>query len=197
MVVPSDLSVTCAIRAKENINKLAAEYPNQTEISYIGPAPQQYKLYKLRFKKPGENLITVQYGKGKKTYLNFFSTEPLEALIRKRSHFITTSQQIRDTSKWYDGLYSIWDMAQQEVVNPDDKGPLPDFVVGGSDDPSNCKPLYVSEKNVVYPDSAEIASLEYYEKKFVWGGLQEKMMSILIHMAFTAVKTGMKTEAEK
>jgi hypothetical protein len=174
MVVPSDLSVTCAIRAKENINKLAAEYPNQTEISYIGPAPQQYKLYKLRFKKPGENLITVQYGKGKKTYLNFFSTEPLEALIRKRSHFITTSQQIRDTSKWYDGLYSIWDMAQQKLLNPDDKGPLPDFVVGGSDDPSNCKPLYVSEKNVVYPDSAEIASLEYYEKKFVWGGLQRK-----------------------
>lgn len=32
--------------------------------------------------------------------------------------------------------------------------------------------MYLSEKNVVYPDKEEIASLEYYEKNFVWGKLQ-------------------------
>ena len=174
MVVPNDLSVTCALRAKENINQLKAEYPNETEISYIGSTPQQYRLYKIRFKKLGENLITVDYGKSKKSYLNFFSTEPLETLIKKRSHFITSNQQILDTSKWYDGLYSIWDMNQKRLLSPDDIGPLPDFVVGGSDDPSNSKPLYVSEKNVIYPNATEISSLEYYEQKFVWGGLQRK-----------------------
>lgn len=173
MTVPADLSVTCAFRTKA-LNKLIAEYPQQTEIAYIGPAPGNYKLYKLRFKKLGENMVTVDYGKGKKAYLNFFSTEPLESLIKKRSDFITHKQQVRDTSKWYDGLYGVWDMEQARLLTPDDKGPLPSFVVGGSDDPSNCKPLYVAEKNVVYPDKAEIAALEYYEKEFVWGGLQRR-----------------------
>lgn len=174
MTVPSDLSVTCAFRSKEKINELVAEYPEQTSIQYIGPAPQNYKLYKIRFKKPGENMVTINYGKSKKAYFNFFSTEPLDVLIKKRSAFITAHQQVRDTSKWYDGLYSIWDMSQQKLLTPDDKGPLPSFVVGGSDDPSNCKPLYISEKNVVYPDKKEIAALEYYERKFVWGGLQHR-----------------------
>lgn len=38
--------------------------------------------------------------------------------------------------------------------------------------PSNSKPVYVSEKNVIYPNKEEIASLEYYEENFVWGKLQ-------------------------
>ena len=45
-------------------------------------------------------------------------------------------------------------------------------MVGGSGDPSNSKPVYVSEKNVIYPNKEEIASLEYYEENFVWGKLQ-------------------------
>ena len=36
-------------------------------------------------------------------------------------------------------------------------------MVGGSDDPSNSKPVYVSEKNVIYPNKEEIADkLAYY-----------------------------------
>lgn len=174
MTVPSNLSVICAIRSKSPINKLTAEYPKQTEITYIGPAPLKYNLYRLRFKKLGENKVTVEYDKSKKAYLNFFSTEPLEVLIKKRASFITYQQQVRDTSKWYNGLYSIWDMEKSKLLTPDDQGALPSFVVGGSDDPSNCKPLYISEKNVIYPDRKEIAALEYYEKKFVWGGLQRR-----------------------
>lgn len=70
-------------------------------------------------------------------------------------------------------MYSLWDMENEELLSPENKGGLPyPYMVGGSDDPSNCKALYLSEKNVVYPDKEEIASLEYYEKNFVWGKLQ-------------------------
>lgn len=59
------------------------------------------------------------------------------------------------------------------MLSPDHLGDLrEEFMVGGSDDPSNSKPVYVSEKNVIYPDREEIASLEYYEENFVWGKLQ-------------------------
>ena len=172
MTVPNDLSAYCLLRTKDKITKLIAEYPEQTTIEYVGPRKDGYGLYKFSFSKTGENLITVMYGQGKKAYLNFFSTEPLDVLIKKRSKFIAFKQQIKDTTKWYNGLYSIWDMEHKNLLSPDDKGPFPDFVVGGSDDPSNCKPLLLSEKNVVYPDKDEIASLEYYQKNFVWGKLQ-------------------------
>jgi hypothetical protein len=174
MTLPTDLQSTFALRSKSKINKLAIEYPEHTTLEIKERKSDGYKIYNAKFNKLGENLITVNYGKGKVAYLEFFVTEPLETLIKKRSDFITNKQQIRDTTKWYDGLYSIWDMKNSELLNPDNRHKLPSYVVGGSDDPSNCKPLYVSEKNIVYPNKEEIAALEYYEENFVWGGLQRR-----------------------
>lgn len=172
MTVPNDLSAFCLLRAKGNILRVSAENPSTTHIEDIGPRKHGYRLYKISFSRLGENMITVTYNGNRKGYLNFFSTEPLDVLMKKRSHFIASKQQHRDTSKWYNGLYSIWDMEQQKLLSPDNKGALPDFAVGGSDDPSNCKPLLIAEKNVIYPNREEIASLEYYQKNFVWGKLQ-------------------------
>ncbi|MDA0780421.1 MAG: DUF5695 domain-containing protein [Bacteroidetes bacterium] len=172
MTLPADLKATFSLRSKSKIDKLVAEYPDHTTLEMKEKKKEGYHLYEVKFDKLGENMVTVHYGNGKVAFLEFFVTEPLEVLIKKRSDFITNRQQIRDTTKWYDGLYSIWDMKNAELLNPDYKHDFPSFVVGGSDDPSNGKPLYVSEKNVVYPDKEEIAALEYYEKEFVWGGLQ-------------------------
>ncbi|MBK9241719.1 MAG: hypothetical protein IPL75_16055 [Acidobacteria bacterium] len=43
-----------------------------------------------------------------------------------------------------------------------------------ADDPGLAKAPYIAAKNVTFPDRAEIESLEYYIKHFVWGGLQRK-----------------------
>lgn len=173
MVVSSEMEVWCALQTKQSIEQLIAEYPTETNITPMGQKENNRYLYKFSFSRLGENLITVNYGNGKVCYLDFFVTEPLETLIKKRSRFIVEKQQHRDPSKWYDGLYSLWDMEKAELLSPDYLGDLrEEFMVGGSDDPSNSKPIYVSEKNVLYPDKEEIASLEYYQRNFVWGKLQ-------------------------
>lgn len=172
MVVSTEMDVRCALRSKDKINSVEIEFPEETSVRRTGRSKDKY-IYDLRFSRLGENMMTVNYGNGKKAYLNFYVTEPLEDVIKKRAKFIATHQQHRDTTKWYDGLYSIWDMKNRVLLSPDSIGELPyPYMVGGSDDPTNCKPLYLSEKNVAFPDSAEIASLEYYEKNFVWGKLQ-------------------------
>lgn len=172
MVVSPEMNVRCAIASKQRIKLLEPEYPQQTQIVNKGKSNEKF-LFDFKFSRLGENTITIQYGKGKTCYLNFYVIEPLENVIKKRASFIATHQQHRDTTKWYNGLYSLWDMENKELLSPENKGVLPyPYMVGGSDDPSNCKALYLSEKNVVYPDKEEIASLEYYEKNFVWGKLQ-------------------------
>ena len=106
---------------------------------------------------------------------NFSSREPLETLIRKRAAFIVKNQQHRDPDKWYDGLFSLWDRRQPEgqyLLGPDHLGGQHPYAVSGSDDPSNGKCLLVAEKNVAFPDAAEIAALEYFVKHFVWGKQQ-------------------------
>lgn len=173
MVVSPEMEVHCALHTRLPVTRLTAEHPWQTKIDSTGITKEGKLVYKFRFSRLGENMITVNYGNGNVCYLDFFVTEPLETLIKKRSRFIVDKQQHRDTTRWYNGLYSLWDMEKSELLSPDYLGELrEEFMVGGSDDPSNSKPVYVSEKNVIYPDDNEIASLEYYQKNFVWGKLQ-------------------------
>lgn len=172
--VPRDLSVRLALRLKGRIHSIEPEYPGQTEVIQAGTNPDGAYLYDIRFRKLGENMLTVNYDDGQKTVLEFFSTEPLDELIKKRSAFIVGTQQHKAPGEWWDGLYSVYDMKFGKLRGPEDTDGFDGWwgYVWASDDPVLGKAPFVAAKNTIYPDSAEIASLEYYIENFVWGKLQ-------------------------
>jgi hypothetical protein len=104
--------------------------------------------------------------------LEFFVTEPIETLITKRARFIASKQQVRNSGKWYEGVFSQWSMKDRVLRHPDDRGELHAYMVGGADDPGLCKAPYIVTKNVHLPDAQEIEKVEYYLENFVWGKLQ-------------------------
>ena len=125
----------------------------------------------MRFSRLGENIIRINYNDDLHMVLEFFVTEPLEILIKKRADFLMTKQQHRDPNKWYNGLVSDWDMKLKVLRSPDDRDGLRPYVVA-CDDPGLCKVPYVALKNIDYPVASEIEAIEYYLKHYVWGGLQ-------------------------
>jgi len=172
MVVPEDSSAMLALRTSSGIESVAAEHALQTHVEYLGTRGRDVHVYRVKFNRLGENLLTVRYGGGRHASLEFFVTQPLETLIRKRAAFIATRQQHRDSNAWYDGLFSLWDVRQakgKNLLGPDNLGGQHPYAVSGSDDPSNSKCFYLSAKNVVYPDAQEIEALEYFIEHFVWG----------------------------
>jgi hypothetical protein len=171
MSVPQGMETEVSIRSKSAIRRVEAEFPGQTELAAAGEKPKDTHLYKVKFARLGENRLTVHFGKNQYAELEFFVTEPLQALIEKRASFLVTHQQHRDPAKWYDGLFSEWDMLKKVLRGPDDKDGLADYILA-SDDPALCKAPYVAAKNVNYPDAKEIEAVEYYLKNFVWGKLQ-------------------------
>ena len=175
MTVPNDLEAMIALRTHQKIKSIIPEFEAATTIKYVGEKQKGVHLYKIRFSRLGENKITINYGNNYKTYLEFFVTEPLETLYKKRSAFIVNSQQHKTPGKWYDGLFGVYDMKNAVLRGPDN----PDFFdtsrlsyVLTCDDPGLCKAPFVAAKNVFYPDQKEIDAVEYYIKHFVWGGLQ-------------------------
>lgn len=174
MSVPTDHDVLLSIRTKQTIDRLELEYPDATTLEYVGEAEPDRHVYRLRFARLGENLVTLHYGEDQHHILEFFVTEPVETVIKKRASFIALKQQIRDASKWYDGLFSLWDMREQILRSPDDTGGLHPYMVGGSDDPTLCKATLIAVKNVAFPEPTEIESVEYYLEHFVWGKLQRR-----------------------
>lgn len=174
MTIPEDLSAKFSLHTKAKIESIEAEFPTQTKIAELREPQRDVHVYEVTFKKLGENMLTIHHDGGRKTYLEYFITEPLETLIKKRAAFIIDRQQIRDPSRWWDGVFGPYDMKNKVVRTIDD----PDIFVGRMvytltcDDPGLSKAPYVAEKNVSFPDQKEIQGLEYYLEHFVWGKLQ-------------------------
>jgi len=174
MTVPENLTARVALHTKADIESIQPEFPEQTKVTSLGEPLPDYHVYEVAFRKLGENMLTINHDGSRKTYLEFFVTEPMDTLIKKRAAFIVEKQQIKDPSKWWDGVYGPYDMKAKVTRTIED----PDIFVGRMvyvltcDDPGLCKAPYIASKNVIYPNQKEIESLEYYLENFVWGGLQ-------------------------
>ncbi|WP_280764798.1 DUF5695 domain-containing protein [Parabacteroides sp. PFB2-10] len=174
MTLPVSQKAKFSLNTLCPIDSIAAEFPAMTELKYLGKKGANTHIYEVGFRKLGENLLTVHFDNGRKTYLEFFSCESPETITKKRSSFIVNSQQFRDPTKWYNGLYGVYDMNKGDLLGPDNPYIFDDVLTYflASDDPALGKAPFIASKNVVFPDDAEIASLEYHIKHFVWGGLQ-------------------------
>ena len=173
MTVPSDLFARIALRTKQTIQTVEGEFPEQTKIESLG-TKGDYHFYQVTFKRLGENRLTVHYGNSKHMFLEFFSTEPLETLIKKRAAFLARSQH-RDPSKWYNGLVTDWNMDSKVLLSPDNYDRIQSWRIYAvtCDDPGLGKPAYLASKNAEFPNQNEVEALDYYIKNFVWGGLQQ------------------------
>jgi len=173
MTLPNDLFARFALRTKQPIQTIEAEFPEQTKIKSLG-AKDNTHFYQVQFHKLGENRLTIRYGNGQHVYLEFFSTEPLETLIKKRAAFLARSQH-RDSTKWYNGLITDWNMASHVLLSPDNYDRIQSWRIYAvtCDDPGLGKPAYLASKNAEFPQQNEVEALDYYIKNFVWGGLQQ------------------------
>jgi hypothetical protein len=174
MTVPTDLTAQVAIRTHNKVARVAPEFPDKTSVRDLGEKAKDTHIYEVKFSKLGENMIKLQYGDGEYASLEFFVTEPLETLYKKRAQFLVNHDQWNDPNLWYDTLYSQWDMKNQKLRSPDDldNGSLNPYMVA-DDDTALGKPGYLAGKNMFYPDQKEIDSVEAYIRKYMWGGQQQ------------------------
>ncbi len=176
MTVPEDLTARFSLRTKAKIEKIEAEFPGLTKIKTLESPATGRGVYEVAFEKLGENMLTIVHDGGRRTFLEFFVTEPMETLIKKRARFIVDKQQIKDPAKWWNGVYGPYDMAAKVTRTIEDPDIFLDRMVYAltCDDPGLAKAPFIASKNVTFPDRKEIESLEYYLEHFVWGGLQRR-----------------------
>ncbi len=175
MTLPEDLEARFSLHTRAGIDSIIPEFPGRTELAYTGEPERDHHVYRVKFKRLGENMLTVYFDGGRKTYLEFFSTEPVETLLEKRCSFIVNHQQHRNPDLWYDGLFSIWDMKSSVLRGPDNTDGVFEGWFGyrvASDDPILGIPAFLASVNALFPDDKQIEDLEYHIEHFVWGGLQ-------------------------
>jgi hypothetical protein len=172
MTVPRGTRVQVALRTRQPIAGLEPEFPAETTVEDLGQRGE-YRVYALEFARLGENAVRVRYGDERRTLLEFFATEPLETMIKKRGAFIAKRQH-RDPDKWYRGLLAEWNMESQTLLGPDNYDRISGFRIYAvtCDDPGLSKPAFLASKLAEHPDAQQIAAMDDYLEHFVWGGLQ-------------------------
>ena len=184
MTVPTNLFAEVALRTTQTVASVSAEFPSVTQILLLGTTnvgtTGPYRLYQIQFSQLGENELTIQYGNSQTTYLEFFVTEPIETLIKKRANYLI-QHQITNSALWYNGLYCDFNMNDGQLITPDNHDTLSNsFQVYeiACDDAGESRPAYIGTKEAVFPVQSEVTSLDNYIKYFVWnspastGGLQ-------------------------
>jgi hypothetical protein len=176
MTVPTNLFAQIALRTTQTVSSVTSEFPAQTQVQFLGTTninASAYQLYQVQFARLGENKLTINYGNSRTMYLEFFVTEPLETLIKKRAAYLVSHQIL--TNKWYSGLFCDFNMNDGQLITPDNHDTLfNSFQVYeiASDDAGESRPAYLADKEAVFPVQSEVTALDYYITNFVWGGLQ-------------------------
>ncbi len=173
MTLPSDLPAMIALRTRNKIDAVEAEFPTKTSVQFVGKKNNDTSIYKVKFDKLGENMLKVRYGDKQWTSLEFFVTEPLETVIKKRANFLVTSMQHKDSTKpWYGG-FGDWDQMNHVLRNPEDRDRLSPWLTDSSDDAGNARPAYVAGVNAFFPTAEGVASVERYVRYYLFNDYKD------------------------
>ena len=171
MVIPEDGEGKLLLRSIKTFHSI--ETDDGIEIEQTGGMGGHYH-YKIRVSKEGQLKVKVNYGDNEWTTLVFYGTPPLEKLIKARADFIVRNQQVRDPEDPVCYSFRSWDNDLERMVDNDMDAGLGPIDIGGSDDRSFAPPLFLSAKNVMYPNQNEINALDDFVEKFLYGKLQNK-----------------------
>ncbi len=159
MIVPTNQAAKIDLHTSQTINSLTAQVPAKTTITSLGTVATDHKIYQLSFSQLGQNNVTVSYGSGLTTTLQFYVIEPIDAALQRHATFMVANQQW--TSGDMKGLFDDW-MMDSKAKRGAEGGS------GWGDDWGWTHGQFLAEKNAQSPVASEVTALDTYLAA-VWG----------------------------
>jgi len=168
MVVPEDSPVYVEIRSQSDP---AVEFLSDQIKVVDKKRLADRTLLTLSFKGRGQKTVRLTYGGTRWTNLHFYCTEDTEQLIKARARFIVQRQFYENPSDpWHrNHMFLPFDYRLGSVFRDADEV----WEVGGNDEYGFSEPLFLAEKNELFPDRDEIAALEAYVNDCLYKYIQD------------------------
>ncbi len=153
MMLATNMTAKIDLHTSATINSLTAQVPAQTTITSLGTVATDHKIYQLSFKQLGQNNVTVSYGNGMTTTLQFYVIEPIDAALQRHATFMINNQQW--TTGDLKGVFDDWMMDSRAKRAAAGGG-------GWGDDWGWTHGEFLAEKNAQTPVAAEVSALDTY-----------------------------------
>ena len=159
MIVPTNQAAKIDLHTSQTINSLTPQFASKTTITSLGTVATDHKIYQLSFSQLGQNNVTVSYGTGLTTTLQFYVIEPIDTALQRHATFMVANQQW--TSGDMKGLFDDW-MMDSKAKRGAEGGS------GWGDDWGWTHGQFLAEKNAQTPVASEVTALDTYLAA-VWG----------------------------
>ena len=118
----------------------------------------------------GRSKVTVRYANGKTQTVHYFITKAAPETIADLGHFLTTTQYYNDTSDPFGRAPSVltYDRDVNRFVTQDPRV----WIAGLSDEAGAGAYLAATMKQAIQPESGEVARLDDFVHKTLWGDIQ-------------------------
>ncbi|WP_241674467.1 DUF5695 domain-containing protein [Paenibacillus luteus] len=176
MIVPTNQTAKFDLHTTKTINSVTAQFPSDTTIVSLGTTGTNHKIYSIQMNKLGPNNVTVSYGNGEKTVLQFYAIEPVDAALQRHSTFMVNSTQWNVPGDLRDKVFDDW------MMDSNSKRNVFNGYWGWGDDWGLTHGQFLAEKNVQTPVASEVEAVDDYLTVAIWGKLmREHQTDYLIH----------------
>jgi hypothetical protein len=153
MMFSTNMNGKFDLHTQASIDSVTAQYPAQTTLTPLPAVAGDHHLYQVNFQQLGPNDITVKYGGGKTTVLQFYALEPIDAALQRHATFMVNSSQW--TTGDLSGVLDDWMMDTKSK-----RGATGGW--GWGDDWGWTHGEFLAEKSAQSPVAAEVTALDTY-----------------------------------
>ncbi len=167
-ILPADLEARLFLDHRATVRSIAVDPPGAIAVSQDKPAGRR-SAYMLRGKAWGRARLSVAYADGLVQTIHYLVTKPAAEAVDDLGRFQTTRQWFVDPDDPFKRSPSVmtYDRDEDRIVTQDSR-----VWVSGLGDEGGSSWLTVVMKQLGRPDPGELAKVQEFVDKVVWGGLQ-------------------------
>jgi hypothetical protein len=169
-VLPTDQEAKLFLHAPSPVRSLEVDGPAGLEIEPAEATPHGWRAYRVRGTGWGRARLTVTYADGRKQTIHYKVIEPARQVTDDLGRFLTTEQWFDRADDPFGRGPSVisYDFDERRQVTEEGRA----WIAGLSDEGGAGSWLAAVMKQLVRPDSGEVAKLERFVDGVLWGRLQ-------------------------
>ena len=171
-VLPMDQDGRLFLKYGKSVKEVSVEPAGAIELRRDRAKSRQWQAYTLHGKQWGRARVTITYADGLKQTVSYYVIKPERQVVQDLGHFLTTKQwYVNDADPFHRSPAPIsYDYEKGEQITQESRV----WIAGLGDEGGSGSYIATAMKEFGAPDRGEVAKLEGFVDKVLWGGIQYK-----------------------
>ncbi len=172
MIVPTNQPIQFDLHTNQSIRSVRDDRSQMIALDHV--LSGDHHIYRWQLDRIGPQNVTIQYGDGKSTVMQFYGIDPVEKAVAAHANFMVDHMQWNVPGDMRDKIFDDWMMNTKQKRNAFNGNvfdtPEP-WGWGWGDDWGLTHALFLAEHNRIQPVARQVQALDDYLETGVWNTL--------------------------